>query len=312
MAATNPLTIVMYHYVRDLPRTRYPAIKGLPLEEFRAQIAHFRAWYHPVTVEEVDHALRTGDALPPKAVLLTFDDGYLEHYTHCFPLLHDAGMQGAFYAPVAPVRDRMLLDVNRVHFLLATAPSAVLAAAIDEAVRQAPPETGLPAVAACRAEWAKSNRFDDAETVYVKRMLQVALPEGFRAGLARDLFARYVSVDEATFAAELYCDMDQLRLMRASGMHMGSHGTTHRWLNHLPASEQAGELDGALDFLRALGCDTDNGWSIAYPYGGHTGETVDLVRARGGTVGLTTQVAGACLAQDDPLRLPRYDTNDFR
>ena len=29
-----PLTTVMYHYVRDLPNTKYPAIKGLLLDEF--------------------------------------------------------------------------------------------------------------------------------------------------------------------------------------------------------------------------------------------------------------------------------------
>ncbi len=29
------LHIVMYHYVRDLPRTRFPRIKGMMLDEFR-------------------------------------------------------------------------------------------------------------------------------------------------------------------------------------------------------------------------------------------------------------------------------------
>ncbi len=32
------LHIVMYHYVRDLPRTRFPQIKGMLLDEFRQQV----------------------------------------------------------------------------------------------------------------------------------------------------------------------------------------------------------------------------------------------------------------------------------
>ena len=312
MVDPGPLTIIMYHYVRDLPRTRYPQIKGLPLDEFREQVGYFRTHYHPVTVEEVTHAIETGDALPPRAVLLTFDDGYLEHYTHCFPILFDAKIQGAFYAPVLPVRDRELLDVNRVHFLLASTANSSLAAAIDHAVERAPPEVGLHAVAAYRGEWAKPNRFDTAETIYVKRMLQVALPEAFRTELARNLFATHVSVDEAVFVSELYCDADQLSTMRSCGMHLGSHGTTHRWLNHLTGAEQRDEIAQSLDFLRALGAKPEAGWSIAYPYGGFTDETLAIVRDLGGRLGVTTEVRTARPETDDPLCLPRYDTNDFR
>ena len=35
---TNRCTIVMYHYVRELRRSRYPGIKGLSTEKFRGQL----------------------------------------------------------------------------------------------------------------------------------------------------------------------------------------------------------------------------------------------------------------------------------
>ena len=98
------LTIVMYHYVRELERTRYPAIKGRRTSEFRAQLAWLRRHHTPVTMAEVVHASRSGDPLPPRAVLLTFDDGYADHYTNVFPLLFDAGVQGAFFPPVGPAK----------------------------------------------------------------------------------------------------------------------------------------------------------------------------------------------------------------
>ena len=34
------LTIVMYHYVRDLRRSRFPGIKGLSLDAFEGQLEY--------------------------------------------------------------------------------------------------------------------------------------------------------------------------------------------------------------------------------------------------------------------------------
>jgi peptidoglycan/xylan/chitin deacetylase (PgdA/CDA1 family) len=114
------LTIVMYHYVRPLEQTRYPGIKGLRVAEFKAQLAYIRRHYQPVTVLDVVHHLTSRERLPPNAALLTFDDGYLDHYTYVFPLLDEAGLQGAFFPPVNPIRHGKLLDVNRIHFILAS------------------------------------------------------------------------------------------------------------------------------------------------------------------------------------------------
>ena len=93
----SELTVVMYHYVRDLQLSRYPGIKGLELARFRTQLQFLGDHYQFVTMAEVVHSLRSDDALPSKAALLTFDDGYIEHYELCFPLLAEARIQGSFF-----------------------------------------------------------------------------------------------------------------------------------------------------------------------------------------------------------------------
>ncbi|QKV56674.1 MAG: hypothetical protein HT580_05045 [Dechloromonas sp.] len=40
--------------------------------------------YHPVSVEQILAARAGGPSLPPKALLLTFDDGFKDAYTHAF------------------------------------------------------------------------------------------------------------------------------------------------------------------------------------------------------------------------------------
>lgn len=308
---TRPLEIVMYHYVRDFARSRYPGIKGLDLQEFRYQIDYLRQKYQIVTAEDVAGALSSGDNLPPNAALLTFDDGYAEHYDLVFPILFDLGLQGSFFPPVKPVRDAVMLDVNRVHFILACCEDpGELARAVDQAIA-ASERDDLQSVQSYRAEWAKPNRFDDAQTIYVKRMLQTVLPEAFRNEIAQALFAKYVSSDEAAFASELYISTEQAKLMQASGMYFGSHGFSHYWLNRIPRETQVEEVELALGFLRDIGSPVDDFWVMCYPFGGWNPQLLEVLREYDCTFGLTTEFTTADLDSNDPLLLPRYDTNDF-
>ena len=42
----NSVTVVMYHYIRDLKKSRYPAIKGLDYKLFKTQIEYFLKNYN--------------------------------------------------------------------------------------------------------------------------------------------------------------------------------------------------------------------------------------------------------------------------
>jgi biofilm PGA synthesis lipoprotein PgaB len=47
--------------------------------------------FHPVTVDQILAARNGGPPLPPRAILLTFDDAYKSQYTKVFPLLKNYG-----------------------------------------------------------------------------------------------------------------------------------------------------------------------------------------------------------------------------
>src|SRR5882724_3824863 len=100
MTTNREVTIVMYHYVRDLIRSRFPAIKGLSIERFRRQLDHIQANFTPITVETLLGALHSRDqSLPASSILLTFDDGYSDHFANVFPLLDARGIQGSCFPP---------------------------------------------------------------------------------------------------------------------------------------------------------------------------------------------------------------------
>lgn len=117
---SNRLTVVMYHYVRDLQNSRFPEIKGCDVRFFREQVQYIKKHYNPVTIEQVLDSYNGGDKLPDHAILLTFDDAYADHFTYAFPILEHEKIQGVFFPPVKAVKEHTVLDVNKVHFILAS------------------------------------------------------------------------------------------------------------------------------------------------------------------------------------------------
>jgi peptidoglycan/xylan/chitin deacetylase (PgdA/CDA1 family) len=301
----------MYHYVRDLARSRYPAIKGRDVAEFRRQLDHFAQKYNVVTMEQVFEAVDGGEPLPPDAMLLTFDDGYIDHYVAAFPLLHDRGWQGSFFPVAMSSRDGLLLDINRVHFILAAQPdTSLLVQAIEAFMREHQGAEGLVTFEEMWQRNAHASRLDTAEVIFIKRALQRDLPRPLRTSLANLLFERFVSVDPGAFANELYMNADCLRTMIRCGMYVGVHGHTHQWMTTLNEDERRVELSESLSFLAQIGAPTDR-WAMSWPLGSYDAVLQQAVQSKGCSVAFSTVVARACLAKDHRLALPRLDTNDF-
>lgn len=79
---------------------------------FRAHVAVLREnGYTTITLDQLDAALLYGDPLPPRPVVLTFDDGYIDHYEQVFPMLQAAEMVGTFFVITG------FADANRSGYL---------------------------------------------------------------------------------------------------------------------------------------------------------------------------------------------------
>jgi peptidoglycan/xylan/chitin deacetylase (PgdA/CDA1 family) len=309
----SALTIVMYHYVRDLARSRYPGIKGRTIEEFEGQLDYLRTHYTVTTTRAVVEASRGGHPLPPNACLLTFDDGFLDHYTVVFPRLLARGLSGSFYPPAVVAAGGRVLDVHKIHFILAaTADREALARRVIELIDACRRDVEMPATEALKLEhWSASGVGDDAETAFVKRVLQKdPVPESIRARIVHALFVERVGVDEAVLARELYMDLPQLRAMVRSGMEVGGHGVGHVWLDQADADARRREIHGTRDFLADVHGDAPTDWVMCYAYGAHDEASRRLVSEAGAALGLTTEKG---IARDlrTPLQLPRLDTNDL-
>ncbi|MGM0405323.1 MAG: polysaccharide deacetylase family protein [Thermoplasmatota archaeon] len=310
----NRCKIVMYHFVRELDHTRYPCIKARKLSEFRSQLKYLDKNFEFVTVEDCIESIYEDTVLPDNAALLTFDDGYIDHYENVFPILEKNDIQGCFFPPAKAVMEDVVLDVNKIHFILAAVEDEYevdgLVEDVFDLLDRFRNGYDLKSNERYYSELAVEGRYDPEEIIFIKRLLQRELPEKVREKIVDELFKRYVGVEEKVFSNELYMNMEQLRCMQRNGMHIGSHGYNHLWLNSISQERLNEEIHRSVEFLKEVSTPKDN-WTFCYPYGAHDAEVRELLVNKGFRMGFITDQKIAELDRSSAMELPRVDTNEI-
>ena len=88
VANPQPVPILVYHHV--LPKAKGPPLVVMSSAAFRAQLAYLAEHgYQAVTLRRVYDAWTGEGILPPKPVVLTFDDGYADQVRNAAPALRE-------------------------------------------------------------------------------------------------------------------------------------------------------------------------------------------------------------------------------
>lgn len=87
--------ILMYHMVREpIPGKKFNSLRVSPKNfEMQIKYLHDNGW-HSYTMEEV---ILQKNTLPPKSVVITFDDGYQDNLTNALPILKKYGFKATIY-----------------------------------------------------------------------------------------------------------------------------------------------------------------------------------------------------------------------
>jgi len=256
------LAVITYHGV--LPPGYKPIDPGfdgslITAATFRQQLRLLKTKYTVISPEEMRSWCQNGSELPPRAALLTCDDGFLNNLTEMVPVLHDEGLRCLFFVTGASAGDRRtMLWYEELQLLFLRAPGGSFKLCSDGV------EIGgvLGEREQRRALWWSA----------VKRLSQIDAES--RERFVREAHSCFGMEESLQFYLDTYAEtqrhfclltQSELQKLAAAGMTIGAHTLTHPILSQLPPelawseiAESRTRLESALD--RQI-------WAFAYPFG---------------------------------------------
>lgn len=288
--ARGSLLVLIYHRV---VAEHDPLLPDEPdATAFAAQVDLLKNLFNVISFGEAMERLAS-NSLPPRAVAITFDDGYANNVEVAAPILHERGLTASFFITTG------FIDGGQMWNDL-----------VVEAFRRAPEDFDLESFGLGRhrltgiAERAKVLHTLLPKLKYLEPVERLRTVEAIAAKAA-------VPADLRPMMSE-----DQLRRLASLGMEIGAHCVTHPILARVPTDRARNEIFESKARLEAvLGQKLK---SFAYPNGrpgqDYTREHVAMVRDAGFTAAVST-AWGAASRGTDRYQIPRvapWDKNALK
>jgi peptidoglycan/xylan/chitin deacetylase (PgdA/CDA1 family) len=252
------LPVLTYHRVghaTERPELD-PALISASPADFDAQIAYLTARRRVLSLGELLDVREGRRSLPPRSVMVTFDDAYEDFAEHAWPILRRHGAAVTMFVPTAyPGEPARVFWWDRLH-------AAITATSLREADT---PAGRFPLGSG--AERARAHR---------------ELSEAVRRARHCDAVVLVDEVERSLggrAARSAVLGWDQLRSLAAEGVMLAPHTRTHPRLDRLDVAAAMSEVEGSLEDLeREIG---PTARVLAFPEGAYDDAVVGaLARER--------------------------------
>mgnify|MGYP001323815085 CR=1 FL=1 len=303
------LTIVMYHYVREIKNSHLPNLKGLEFKEFKNQINYLNSKYNIVDYYQLRDFILNKKKLPKNPCMLTFDDGYKDHIDYVLPELLKRKISGFFFPVGSTVMEKKILDINLIHAIQSQSNSEKdLFNDLNYLLIKN--NYTYSKIKYYMKNHFKKGRYDSTFIKYFKDVLQNMENKKLKEKLLKILFQKHVKMDINNFGKSLYLNQNDLKDLISNGMYIGAHGYNHYRYSNLSYKQQNKDIDITLKFLETIGSSKKD-WIMCYPYGSYTPKTIGILKKKNCLAGLTINVGKNILQNTNFFELKRFDTNDF-
>jgi peptidoglycan/xylan/chitin deacetylase (PgdA/CDA1 family) len=110
--------ILLYHHVADITP---PAWYYISPADFEAEMNLLRdGGYTPIPISLLIQAITQGANLPPRPVVITFDDGNEDIFTNAFPIMQRLGFQGVLYIVSSRLGSQNYLGIPEISQMVST------------------------------------------------------------------------------------------------------------------------------------------------------------------------------------------------
>jgi len=260
------LCVVTYHGVRPAGyRDIDPDLDGSLVSGpmLRLQIRLLKSHYSVVTPDQFLRWIQRKAELPPRALLLTCDDGLKNTLTEMLPVLRDEGVSCLFFITGGSAGDTLqMLWYEELYLMLLQTPPGLLE------VEELGVRVSLRGRDERRKIWlamVKSlSRVDSGRRSVLMEQVRK------QCGLAEDWQSAYWN-DSARRSRFGLLNANEVRELVASGMSIGAHTLSHPMLSHASDEVARGEISASRSVLeQAFGVRI---WALAYPFGDATSVT---------------------------------------
>lgn len=215
--------ILFYHSVMDDPRPQISCLGEIvhSTNVFRKQMEVLAREYSPVTLDDVLAFVAGKKDLPPRAVVVTFDDGYVDNLEIAAPILNHYGVPSICYVTVDCVENRRIPWPARLRHACLTTRKTQLAA----------PDSGYWSLATTEH---RNDAFNKASE-HCARL----------SGGAQENYVRSVELEleaDSSSAGRLMMTWEQVRKFAKQGHAVGSHTMTHPNIAYVSQQEMQTEL----------------------------------------------------------------------
>jgi peptidoglycan/xylan/chitin deacetylase (PgdA/CDA1 family) len=302
----NGPAILMYHRIAT-PEVDPWGLSVSP-ERFAEQLQALRARRTILSMDAFVARLQSID-LPPDAIALTFDDGYLDNLRRAKPILEAADIPATVFLTTGRIGTgkefwwdelaRMIL--SRAEPLT----GRVTVAAVGLQIDLPPIDRELEPRVTWRA-WDQPMTVREATYQSLWQALQVCAPERREEAMAE---LRLLCGSTCPNPEDLPMSAADVRELVSGRISLGAHGCTHQLLTSLPAAARAEEIKRCREEIEALSSLAVTGF--AYPHGDRDAETIEMVRRAGYGWACSTREAAIDPWCADLHDLPRLAVGDW-
>ncbi len=281
----NLLRVLTYHRIDylDSDSKLDPGLISATPGVFDQQMSYLAIHYHVVSAQELIDACRTHSSLPPRSVMVTFDDAYQDFAQHAWPILKRYQLPATLFVPTAfPDDSKRAFWWDRLYQALSTT------------TRQDTLDTlggRLPLRTAAQRRQA---------LVELKKRLK-RLPHLN----AMDWVDQICFELDAPRVENNVLSWDTLKRLAREGVALGAHSRTHPQMTRIPPEEMQAEAIGSLcDLEHKVGTIPE---TFAYPHGACNDQVVRVLKHAGFRLAFTTGRGINDLQHPDPFRLRRIN-----
>jgi len=299
----------MYHYIRK-ENPNLPYFIYLHVDDFKEQIEYLNSKYKILTKNEFEKNLKE-KSITKNSIVLTFDDGFSDHFEYVYPILKKRNLWGIFYIPTMPYENKKLLDVHRVHYLLgryggkSVLNQLLLIIDCDDYIQD---NEGVFE----GSTYIKQD--NDSATTKVKQIINYYLHPNKRSNILEKLLLKFGEIEEE-LCDKFYLTKNQINEMINGGMSIASHGYSHTLFSNLNKQEQCNEISKSNDILTSL-TDGRDYKSFCYPYGGkqsYNENTLNCLENHEFLFAFSVESRDVNVKDmQKAYELPRYDCNEFK